>query len=167
MASISFPAALFDELLSHLKRPEEVAFMLAEPPTDGCFRVRELRTMGGERFLDHSDDHAELDDAIRGEVIRWAWESDACLVEAHSHGPIFLPARFSGFDFDQFVDWIPHVRWRLAGRPYAALVAAGDDIDGLAWIGEEPEAVDAVLVDGRPLLSTSGASFAHLEARRG
>jgi hypothetical protein len=167
MTSISFPPSLFDELLAHLERPEEVAFMLADPPTDGCFRVRELRTIGGERFLGPRDDNAELDDAIRGDVIRWAWENDACLVEAHSHGPIFLPARFSAFDLDQFVEWVPHVRWRLGGRPYAALVAAGDDIDGLAWIAEAPEPVDAVLIDGRPRLSTSRASFAHLEACHG
>lgn len=158
MASISFPKELFDELLSHLERPEEVAFMLADPPTNGCFRIRDLRIISCKRHLDDSTDRANLDDSIRSEVIQWAWETDACLVEAHSHGRWFLPVQFSGFDLDQFVDWVPHVRWRLRGRPYAALVTAGTQLDGLAWFEETPEMIESVLVDGRDPILTSGVS---------
>lgn len=136
--------------------------MLADPPTNGCFRVRELRLIREERFSGDRLDRASLDDAIRSEVIKWAWETDACLIEAHSHGRWFLPVQFSGFDFDQFEDWVPHVRWRLGGRPYAALVTAGDDVDGLAWFGDAPEGIEAVLVDGQDAIPTSGASAAYL-----
>lgn len=162
MTSVSFPKKIFEDLVAHLDRPEEVAFMLADPPEDGCFRIRELRIMGNERFTDQTDDFGRLDDAIRGEVIRWAWDTDACLIEAHSHGRLFLPVRFSGFDFDQFEEWVPHVRWRLGGRPYGALVTAGVQFDGLAWIGDSPEAIERIMVDGRADLPTSGASNSYL-----
>lgn len=169
MATLSFPADIFDALAKHLRsRPEEVAFMLSSPPDDdGSFRIHDLRTVGAERFEHQSDDYAEPDDELRGEVIRWAWQAGACLVEAHSHGPYFLPARFSGFDFEQLEEWVPHVRWRLAGRPYAALVFAGEEIDGLAWLdSSQPEAIEAVMVGGREPIATTGESAAFLTPRR-
>jgi hypothetical protein len=169
MARVCFPVDIFDALAKHLRsRPEGVAFMLSSPPEeDGSFRIRDLRIVHAERFDHQSDDYAEPDDELRGEVIRWAWEAGACLIEAHSHGRFFLPARFSGFDFDQFEEWVPHVRWRLAGRPYAALVFAGEEIDGLAWLdSSQPEAIEAIVVDGREPIETTGQSAVFLRSRR-
>jgi hypothetical protein len=169
MATLSFPADTYDELVTRMNgRPEEVAFMLAgETSDEGAFRISDLRFVDGHRFAHRSDDHAEPDDEIRGEMIRWAWESGDCLVEAHSHGAIFVPACFSRFDFSQFEDWVPHVRWRLRRQPYLALVIAGDQVDGLAWIGANAETIDRIEVDGRDDVATTGASFAYLEARCG
>lgn len=169
MARISFPMDIFDPLAKHLRsRPEEVAFMLSPPPEkDGLFRIHDLRVIGAERFNHQSDDYAEPDDELRGEVIQWAWQAGASLIEAHSHGSYFLPARFSGFDFEQFEEWVPHVRWRLAGRPYAALVFAGDEVDGLAWLdSSQPEAIEAIMVDGCEPMATTGESATFLMLRR-
>jgi hypothetical protein len=169
MATLSFPVGIYDELVRRMNgRPEEVAFMLASQTSDErAFRISDLRFVDGHRFAHRSDDHAEPDDEIRGEMIRWAWESGDCLVEAHSHGAIFVPACFSRFDFSQFEDWVPHVRWRLRRRPYLALVIAGDQVDGLAWIAEHAEPIDRMDVDGRRSVATTRASFADLETRRG
>jgi hypothetical protein len=108
---------------------------------------------------DWDEGHAELDDAHRAEIIQWASRSKGCLIEAHSHGSILLPARMSRFDLAQLEEWVPHVRWRLGGRPYAALVTASKDLDGLAWIGTQPEAIAAVHVDGRRVILTSGRTI--------
>jgi hypothetical protein len=50
-----------------------------------------------------------------------------------------------------FEEWVPHVRWRLQGRPYAALVCAGETWDALAWrqSTRTPEPIGAIeIVDG-------------------
>jgi len=165
MIALSYSPEVYDELVAQMdERPEQVAFMLAVDIGRGVFRVNDLRVVDAHRFSRRSDDHAEPDDEIRGEMIQWAWQHDACLVEAHSHGRGFVPARFSGFDFAQFEEWIPHVRWRLRNRPYFALVTAGAEIDGLAWIGEAAQALERILVDGRDHVCPSGASIAYLRA---
>jgi hypothetical protein len=164
MAAISFPPDLYDQLSEHLSQyPERVAFMRSPLPEDGVFRVEELRLLGRHEFDSQSDAHCEIDDAIRADVIKWAWDHDACLIEAHSHGKILMPARFSQFDITQLAEWVPHVRWRLGGRPYAALVTASREIDGLAWINGATEAIESIFVDGRAPIETTELSLDALE----
>jgi len=167
MPSVSFPTDLYEDLTVHLSRyAEAVAFMLAHESDDGTFRVCGLRLVGGERFRARTSEHCEVDDELRGEVIRWAWDSDCCLIEAHSHGAILTPAEFSRFDMTQLSNWVPHVRWRLGGRPYLALVTASREVDGLAWVGQEPELIEKILVDGSLPIATTGLSFARLRRTR-
>lgn len=168
MVLVEFDGATFDRLLTTMdERPEQVGFMLAEDAGGGLFRIVDLRLVAGHRFTLQSEDRADLDDAIRSEMIQWAWREGGCLVEAHSHGEVLVPARFSRFDFSQFDDWVSHVRWRLRQRPYLALVTAGVQVDGLAWLDEVPVAIDAVRVDGREPILTTRESIRYLEERRG
>src|SRR4051812_12798700 len=102
MVAVEFDPATFDRLRATMdERPEQVGFMLADDGGDGGFRVTDLRLVAGHRFTLQSEDRADLEDAIRTEMIQWAWQEGGCLVEAHSHGEIFTPARFSRFDFSQ------------------------------------------------------------------
>lgn len=52
---------------------------------------------------------------------------------------------------------MPHVRWRLHGRPYASIVTAGDTFDALAWVEDaaRPEQVERLEVDGEVHLATA------------
>ena len=60
-------------------------------------------------------------------------------------------------------DWVPHVRWRLPGRPYAALVFGDDSFDGLVWTGETSEAGPvAGLRVADEMLEPTGLSYAEL-----
>ena len=164
MATISFPANLFVDLTAHLnKTPESIAFMLCSMPVqDGRFRVVDLRLIKAGSDL-RSDDHCELPDDVRAEIIRWAWQADGCLVEAHSHGLLYGPAEFSRYDLRQLSQWVPHVQWRLRGRPYGALVSASREFDGIAWMGGHPESIEQIEVDDGEGLHTTGKSFAALE----
>ena len=168
MASISFPDNLFDDLSRHLGgTPESIAFMRSpDPRPNGIFRIEDLYLIESTWTNIGDDGHCELDDDIRSSVIKWAWDAQSCLVEAHSHGLLFKPS-FSRFDLAQLKEWVPHVRWRLGGRPYAALVTASLQIDGIAWCGPTAEAVDEILIDGRESIQTSGRSLPLLESRRG
>jgi hypothetical protein len=61
------------------------------------------------------------------------------------------------YDFEGFTEFVPHVRWRLRGRPYAAIVVADTTFDALAWIEPEdpkPVAVDAVTAESEILYPT-------------
>jgi hypothetical protein len=143
-ATIRISAALMAELERNLDRPELAAFLLAD--FDGRdFDVVELKPVKRNGYASRSNYHLELDDSARPELIAWALEGGCSLIEVHSHGPGF--PQFSRSDHRGFADWVGHVRWRLRGRPYAALVRSGAEWDGLAWTGAAgAEAIEAIEV---------------------
>lgn len=133
---------IFDAAHRHLcGHVEQVGFFLAdfdEPASR--FLLREWRALGADAFEHQSEYHVSLRDEMRPEIIGWAARAGACLVEVHSHGEHGTP-RFSPSDVFGFDQWVPHVRWRLKKRPYAAIVTAGERFDALAWIGTGVEPV--------------------------
>jgi hypothetical protein len=132
---IAATSELYWQAREHLRgHIEQVGFFLADFDEErGGFVLREWRSMPPEAFEHQSAYHVTLCDAVRPEIIKWAWDAGACLVEAHSHGDDGS-ASFSPSDIWGLEEWVPHVRWRLRGRPYAAIVTAGDSFDGLAWL---------------------------------
>ncbi len=64
-------------------------------------------------------------------------------------------------------EFVPHARWQLGGRPYAALVVAEDSYDGLAWVDESgnPQAIEIIMIDDK-VLDATGLTFTALKKRR-
>jgi hypothetical protein len=138
------------------ERVERVGFFLADfDPQQREFYIRAWRTMTARDYDIETDFHVSLKDHVRGDVIKWAWDEGASLIEVHSHGPKY-EAEFSPSDFTGFSEWVPHVWWRLQGRPYAAIVTAGDTVDAIAWIdaADQPEQVESLTIDDHVLVMT-------------
>lgn len=135
MVGIMMDGELWRTARSHLDgRAEEIGFFLADwTSNDRCFVVHTWRPIHGETVAIGGQLHVSLSDETRADVIMWAAAEEACLIEAHSHGSS-SPGAFSEFDLRGLEEWVPHVRWRLHGRPYAAMVTTTDDFDALAWI---------------------------------
>jgi hypothetical protein len=155
--------ALYDEAHADLLGGvEHVGFFLADldPPTH-TFLVREWRSVPATGFEYQSAFHVTLTDEMKTEAIRWAWQARASLIEAHSHGDLLLP-EFSPSDVRGLRDWVPHLFWRLRRRPYAAIVTAGDEFDGLAWISgpDQPEQVEQIEIDDGSILVASRRTLA-------
>lgn len=158
MTDLALSAAEYDQLRGHLRgRVEQAAFLLADyDATLGVFRARDLRVIPSAGFDVQTSFHISLADDTRAELIKWAWDNNASLVELHSHGDR-PPAVFSPSDLRGFEEWLPHLWWRLTGRPYLAVVTGGASFDGLAWIDgpSQPQQLDQiVLTDGRRLNAT-------------
>jgi hypothetical protein len=147
MAAITVDADLWAEATNHLfERPEQVGFFLARyDPSARRFTLTHWRALAQAELAYRSDHHVEITDDAKTAAIKWATREDAVLVEAHSHGRRGDP-EFSYSDLSGFRDWVPHVRWRLRGGPYAAIVVAGEELDALAWIDETPEQVETIEV---------------------
>lgn len=158
MSTIAATSDLYEPAREHLRgRIEQVGFFLADFDAERqAFVLREWRPMLPEAFEFQSAYHVTLRDEVRPEVIKWAWDSDACLVEVHSHGDRgragFSPSDIWGFD-----EWVPHVRWRLRARPYAAIVTAGESFDALAWLdgSGEPSQIGRLEVDDAVCVATA------------
>jgi hypothetical protein len=157
-ATLAVDDATWAAARDHLRgRVEQVGFFLAdfdEPAR--CFRIRAFHALPETAFEIQSAVHVTLKDEVRPEVLGWATREAACLIEAHSH--LWGPASFSGSDVYGFAAWVPHVRWRLRRRPYAAVVLAEATFDALAWInvGPTPEQVTTVEIGDCHLPATGG-----------
>lgn len=164
--ALSFPTELFREMVAHLRatETEQVAFLFTEASVPGePLRVSELYKVPPEQFDFQSEYHVTLADDVRGQVIRRAWELGGSLVEVHSHGGGDAAA-FSRSDLWGFEEWVPHVRWRLQGRTYVALVFAEDSFDALVWeTGRDgPGPLAELLIDGAATLVPTGRSYRRL-----
>jgi hypothetical protein len=135
MVQINITRQIWDSAREHLDASaERVGFFLADwSSAASSFTVRTWKAVdeAGSEFRDIK--HVSLSDATRAAMIQWAWSEDGCLIEVHSHGG-WGPAAFSPFDIRQLEVWVPHLWWRLRGRPYAAIVTTTDDLDALAWV---------------------------------
>jgi hypothetical protein len=148
---IRLSSTLYEDLARHMRRSdvEEVAFLAARSDADGALDAFELYRVEPEGFAFQSDFHVRLSDQGRKAVIAWAHDREAALIEAHAHRDGWL-AEFSPSDMSGLGEWVPHVRWRLRGRRYAALVFANSSYDGLAWTAEgtTPDGVATLSIDG-------------------
>jgi hypothetical protein len=149
---------LYHDVRIHLRgRLEQAGFFLADFDVhDRTFVLRQWRPIMRDGYDVQTAYHITLRDEVRPEIIKWAWDADACLVEAHYHSDDGN-ASFSSSDVWGFEVWVPHVRWRLRGRPYAAIVMAGEAFDGIAWIDavDKPEQVDFLEVSGNRYAATA------------
>ena len=98
-----------------------------------------------------------------------AHDLGASIIEAHSHPYAYEhAAAFSTFDLGCLADVVPHVMWRLPGRPYVAMVFAPAGFDGLAW-DRDPRAASCapwLAVDDQ-LLDPTGFTFERIGGRHG
>jgi len=155
----------YERLRDHLEagdEVEQVAFLLTEPYAgDETLRVAAIQLIEAGDFNLQSGYHVELADEVRPDLIKRAWEEEACVIEVHSH--LDGPARFSWSDLAGFDEWVPHMRWRLRGRPYAALVFAPDDFDALVWNGDTgPDRLQQLVIIDGPVLRPTGDTHASL-----
>lgn len=161
MAIIRLGATELDRLRGHLLRTprcEQGAFLFCRHSlADGehVFNCEDWSPLERSDFAVQAGDYLELTDTARARLIKQAHDRHLCLVESHSHpGP--YPAAFSWSDLTGLDEFVPHVRWRLRGRPYAALVFAQSGFDGLAWTGtgSEPQQVLAIETEKGRLTAT-------------
>ncbi len=153
--------ALWDHLLPGGKGQEQAAFAYANRE-DGAsahiYRCIEWIPVMPDGFASRSAYHFELADEVRAAVIKRAHDLGASLVEFHSHtGP--WPAAFSASDLIGFREFVPHIWWRLKGRPYLAVVVTHAGFDAFAWLKapQAPERLSAVWV-GDQVLTPTGLS---------
>lgn len=153
---LALPAETYRRIMRHLlpvgSRSEEAAFVFARtrPTAEGfVLDFVEWLAVEPDGFEVRSAYYLELTDAMRAGVIKRAHDLGASIIEFHSH-PGQDNATFSPSDLAGLTEFVPHVWWRLKGRPYGAVVITPTGFDALAWV-ESPEAVrllDEIQVDG-------------------
>lgn len=163
----------YSEIVRHLlmNTEEQAAFVFAEVGTeDGLLRFTAV-----DYYLARPDDfeyqsgyHISLTAEALGRMIKTAWDRQTALVELHSHPDPRFPIAFSPSDISGFEQIVPHVRWRLRGKPYLAIVVGPEGFDALVWNGDgaTPEPL-ARMVVGTEARRPSGLSLKRLRRADG
>ncbi len=154
--SVEHRDQLWGHLLAAGKVDEEAAFLFGELDAPAnVIAVSEVLPLGRKDLAYQSSAGIELLGDVRAGAIKRAHDLGAVLIEAHSH-PFDGGACFSSFDQAGLHELVPHVLWRLPGRPYVALVIAPDAFDGLVWTARHrpPERLAALRIGDRDLLPT-------------
>lgn len=156
---------LWCHLLPSPHELEEAAFLFARLDQEDSTRFvcEDLLLLGARDLAVQLPYYIELAEHVRPQVIKRAHDTGRIMVEAHSHLGRY-PARFSKSDLRGFGEWVPHVRWRLKGSPYAAIVLAVDSYDGFVWRGATLERLDTIEVPGGAVMVATGLSpLEHVE----
>lgn len=176
MIHLRLTGTAWNELRSHLLQNdvEQVAIAFALPlqkvhvasdPALGesrvyhALRVVETYHCNEADFTYQSAFHVALTGETQARLIKRAWDLGAAFVELHSHvkndsmNAAPLAAAFSPSDLSGFEEFVPHVRWRLRGAPYVAIVVTESEFDALLWdVGSnKPTALTAIEVDGEAI----------------
>jgi hypothetical protein len=154
---------LKEKLWAHLLQNdvEQVAFVFAAVESSRSsmmFMAQDAYFAPSHDLEFQSSFHVELTDDARARIIKRAWDTNAALVEFHSHPADRHKAMFSPSDMAGLAEFVPHCRWRLRGRPYLAVLVNRTTVDALAWITHSGEAValDAIRVHaGKKIVPTN------------
>jgi ThiF family len=167
MATLIISGRDFKKLLKHVeKKTEQVAFLFCAPTSEESLSAKEVYLVPAKGLLHESEYHSELTDEELSKVIKRAAQNHYALCEVHSHPSSGAQTKFSSSDKSGFAEFVPHIWWRLNGKPYLAIVIGEGFFDGLAWIKgpNHPEPIDFVKVGGKELRPT-GITYRELLSR--
>jgi len=144
---------IWGHLLPEGATRESAAFVFAtfhESNQSLVLKATDYFLVGQGGFKAQYDDFIELSDESRIAIIKKAHQTNTALIELHSH-PFNSPwaAAFSLADMNGFEETVPHMLWRLPGRPYAAIVVSPCGFDSLVWLKDphSPKCLSALRVD--------------------
>lgn len=166
LAVLVIPEDVYRKMWKHLLPPqaksEQAAFLFADASHSAGeikLEYHEWYAVPSNGYLVQSAYYIELNDETRATVIKRAHDLQACLVEFHSHLYSY-EVGFSSSDISGLREFVPHVMWRLKGRPYAAVVVSKSGFDALIWPidANSPELLSEIHV-GKRVLRPTGATL--------
>jgi len=152
---LNLPDAIYKAIWSHLLPRrlyrEQAAFLYVQQRLEdkvATFHYQDWLPVSASGFATQSPYYLELTDQMRATVIKQAHDLDASIVEIHSHKGDH-PAEFSISDLRGFQEFVPHVWWRLKGRPYLAVVVSRASFDALVWVKDPktPQQLDGIVTE--------------------
>ncbi len=163
---IVIPAGILDHVQSHLfqNQLEQAAFLFATTATeDGCtlFHVEDSYLVPPSGWDVQMDVYLEMTDEERAKILKMARDRNAAIIDCHSHPHSQEAVWFSPSDVAGITQFAQYAKWKLKGRPFAALVFGETSIDGVVWQGDftSAEPLGALSVIGQARLTPTGSWF--------
>ena len=165
---ISIPGRIAEALQRHLFQSEleQGAFLFARPISclDGLDLVVERHYLVPPRgWRVQMDVYLEMKDSERGKIMKLARDNNLAAIDCHSHPHAGRDVWFSPSDRAGIVEFAQYAKWKLDGKPFAAMVWGEQSVDAIVFCGDFASAqrVDEVQIlgSGAKALTPTGSWF--------
>ena len=142
---ITIPAFIVAKLREHLfqNEKEQGAFLFARATTgDGGVNLiaEHFYLVPARGWEVQMEVYLEMKDSERGKIMKLARDKNLCAIDCHSHPHSGADVWFSPSDIAGISDFAQYARWKLNGKPFAAMVWGDESLDAVLWSGEFAEA---------------------------
>lgn len=133
---------------------EQGAFLfarIAESPEELSLTVVDHCLIPGAAWEEQSQHYIELKDSERAAIMKRARDGNFAAIECHSHPGSGKRVWFSPSDCIGIAEFALYGKWKLDGKPYAAMVWGESSLDAVIWNGDfaAPMQVDEVQIVGQ------------------
>lgn len=172
---ITLPGEIERRVRAHLfqNELEQGAFLFAQIKQETAqtiLEVAEVYLVPPDGWQLQMDVHLEMKDEERAKIMRLARQKNLALVDCHSHPGSFNKVWFSTSDRYGISEFALYAKWKLSGKPYAAMVWAESSIDAVVWDGSFraalPVAQVTVIDDQARILIPEGSWFSRALGQR-
>jgi hypothetical protein len=143
-------------LLAHLFQSdvEQGAFLFYKPAQTAAelkLEAVHMYLVPPEGWEYQSSFHLALKDEERAKVMKLARNKSCGIIDCHSHIGLSEEVSFSPSDVAGIREFSGYVKWKLDGKPYAALVFSEQTVDAVCWYGDfkDPHRIDKIHVLGK------------------
>ncbi len=158
--SIIIPADIAETLRTHLFQNdvEQGAFLFAraeQTATALSLVVEESYLVPARGWEVQMDVYLQMKDSERGKIMQMARAKKLCAIDCHSHPQADGDVWFSPSDVAGITDFADYAKWKLDGRPFAAMVWGEASVDAVLWSGDfaGPTVPDEICIAGEPTLA--------------
>jgi hypothetical protein len=94
--------------------------------------------------------YLQMRDSERAKIMKLARDKDLAAIDCHSHPHAGDDVWFSPSDVAGITDFAQYAKWKLGGKPFAAMVWGEESVDAVIWQGgfTGAERVDSILIVG-------------------
>lgn len=153
--TIVIEAAIYATLRRHLFRNnlEQGAFLFARPMSE----CGELKLVVEDAYLVPArgwevqmEVYLQMRDSERSKIMKIARDKDLATIDCHSHPHAGDDVWFSPSDVAGITEFAQYAKWKLDGKPFAAIVWGENSVDAVAWQGDftDAERVNEIVVPG-------------------
>lgn len=107
--------------------------------------------------------YLQMKDSERAKIMKLAREKDLCAIDCHSHPRASDDVWFSPSDIAGITEFAQYAKWKLGGKPFAAMVWGEESVDAVLWQEDFDggQRVGAVKILGDPeqIITPTGSWF--------
>jgi hypothetical protein len=143
--NIIIPSGVAETLRRHFFQNdlEQGAFLFAEARRESRklnLVVTEFYIVPASGWEVQAEIYLEMKDSERAKIMKLAREKNLCAIDCHSHPHASDDVWFSPSDVAGITEFAQYAKWKLGGKPFAAMVWGEQSVDAVLWQEDFSEA---------------------------
>jgi hypothetical protein len=138
---IIIPSGIAGTIRQHFfqNEVEQGAFLFAEAKREDG----DLHLVVADRYLVpahgwevQAEIYLQMKDSERAKIMKLARQKNLCAIDCHSHPHAGNDVWFSPSDVFGITEFAQYAKWKLDGKPFAAMVWGEESLDAVLWQGD-------------------------------